>query len=121
MMRFFQAVSTNVSGAVCLKKPNHIIILRFSEVVKGHANDHGLYKEGADFGRPDNLAFGSISQRKPWDFIQGILGLYKQLSSSLDLPKAELVDHFFLREILANMGACWLVVLKFLQIISIST
>ena len=26
------------AGAVCLKKPHHIIILRFSEVVKGHAN-----------------------------------------------------------------------------------
>ena len=26
------------AGAVCLKKPHHIVILRFSEVVKGHAN-----------------------------------------------------------------------------------
>lgn len=26
-----------VAGAVCLKKPHHIIILQFSEVVKGHA------------------------------------------------------------------------------------
>ena len=24
--------------AVCLKKPHHIVILRFSEVLKGHAN-----------------------------------------------------------------------------------
>ena len=44
MMRFFQAVSTNVcrhgaaAGAVSLKKPHDIITLRFSEVVKGHAN-----------------------------------------------------------------------------------
>ena len=26
------------AGAVCLKKPHHIVILRLSEVVKGHAN-----------------------------------------------------------------------------------
>ena len=26
------------AGAVCLKKPHHIVILQFSEVVKGHAN-----------------------------------------------------------------------------------
>ena len=28
------------AGAVCLKKPHHIVILWFSEVVKGHANYH---------------------------------------------------------------------------------
>ena len=27
-----------VAGAACLKKPHHIVLLRFSEVVKGHAN-----------------------------------------------------------------------------------
>ena len=30
-------------GAVCLKKPHHIIILRFSEVVKGHAKCDKTY------------------------------------------------------------------------------
>ena len=28
-----------VAGAVSLKKPHHIVILRFSEIVKDHAND----------------------------------------------------------------------------------
>ena len=42
-MRFFQADSTNhhagtVVGDNSLKKPHHIIILQFSEVVKGHDN-----------------------------------------------------------------------------------
>ena len=36
MMMFSQAVSTN-AGAVSLKKPHHVITLRFSEVVKDHA------------------------------------------------------------------------------------
>ena len=43
MMRFFQALSFlmcagTAAGAVRLKKPHHIKTLRFSEVVKGHAN-----------------------------------------------------------------------------------
>ena len=44
MMRFFQADSTAPAamlahvGADCLKKPHHIVTLRFIEVVKDHAN-----------------------------------------------------------------------------------
>ena len=30
-------------GANSLKKPHHIVILRFSEVVKGHAKAHSKY------------------------------------------------------------------------------
>ena len=43
MMRFFQADSTSSNagpahiGAESLKKPHHIVTLRFSEVVKDHA------------------------------------------------------------------------------------
>ena len=37
MMRFFQADSTS-RHANSMKKPHHIVILRFSELVKGHAN-----------------------------------------------------------------------------------
>ena len=41
-MRFFQADSTSRHvvhvGANRLKKPHHIVILRFGEVVKAHAN-----------------------------------------------------------------------------------
>ena len=44
MMRFFQALSSAPTscadmeaGAVSLKKPHHIITLRFSEAVKDHA------------------------------------------------------------------------------------
>ena len=43
-MMFFQAVSTKFAdtgggctGAVSLKRPHHIITLRFSEAVKDHA------------------------------------------------------------------------------------
>ena len=45
MMRFFQAVSTNVylHGDWCYlpesEKPHHIVILQFSEVVKSRANE----------------------------------------------------------------------------------
>ena len=45
MMRYFQALSTNVcryscwsAGAVSLKKPHHIITLQFIEVVNDHPN-----------------------------------------------------------------------------------
>ena len=33
------------AGAVCLKKPHHIVILQFSEVVKCHANRIELVKK----------------------------------------------------------------------------
>ena len=52
------------AGAVCLKKPHHIVILRFSEVVKGHANKFKAFT----VGKHKNYPFDTMTHSHTYIF-----------------------------------------------------